>query len=70
MTATLPAAGDKYDQRNEAETRNLVVRAFAQFFRRGSDVEVGAGRVILKSPDGTRWALTVADDGTVGADGL
>lgn len=34
----------------------------------GTNIELGATeRLIVRSPDGTRWFLTVADDGTVGA---
>jgi hypothetical protein len=34
--------------------------------KRGRDVEIAPGRLVLTAPDGSRWALTVADDGTLG----
>jgi hypothetical protein len=39
-------------------------------FKRGGDVELDAGRIILRSPDGARWALTVSNAGVVGATSL
>lgn len=38
--------------------------------REGADIEVGDARLILRSPDGTRFQVTVADDGTLSATAL
>lgn len=50
------------------EWRREIERADRNNLKRGRDIEAGAGRVILTSPNGTRYALTVANDGTLGTE--
>lgn len=44
--------------------------------KKGADIELSQGdgvrteRLIMTSPDGTRWSITVADDGTISATSL
>lgn len=64
---SLPSAPSAYSRDEQNRTRADLDRRDQQNLKRGRDIEVGQGRVIVGSPDGTRWALTVADDGTVGA---
>jgi hypothetical protein len=53
-------APDIYDRRNEASFRALVKAAIEACFGRGRDVEIGAGRLILKdSVTGARYAVSV-----------
>ena len=59
-----PAA---YDRADQTALRESVQRADAANLKRGRDVEVGRGRVILTAPGGQRFALVVADDGELGA---
>lgn len=66
----LPRPPDTYDVRDQAETRSIVERAFGSVHKRGEDVEVGDARLILKSPNGARWSITVSDAGVLGATAL
>ena len=34
-------------------------------FKNGQDLQLGDERIILRSPDGTAYAIVVADDGTL-----
>jgi hypothetical protein len=53
-------APDLYDRRNEASFRALVKGGIDGCFRRGQDVEIGAGRLIVKdSVTGARYAIAV-----------
>lgn len=55
-----------YDQQNESETRAEIERADAQNRKRGQDIELGqTERLIMRSPDGTRWSITVDNIGDV-----
>jgi hypothetical protein len=38
--------------------------------KKGADIELLADRLILRSPDGARWAITVDNAGVVGATAL
>ena len=56
----------QYDQQNESETRAEIERADAQSRKRGQDIELGqTERLIMRSPDGTRWSITVDNVGDV-----
>jgi hypothetical protein len=53
-------APDNYDRRNEASFRALVKAGLEACFSRGRDVEIGAGRLILKdSVTGARYAVAM-----------
>lgn len=52
------------DQRN---LRFQLEQADAQNHKRNRDVEIGAARLILTSPDGSRWALAVSNLGVLTA---
>lgn len=56
-----------YSRADEFERNRALELADMQNHKRGRDIEVGAGRVIIKSPDGTRWEITVSNAGVVGA---
>lgn len=56
-----------YSRADELERNRALELADMQNHKRGRDIEVGAGRVIVKSPDGTRWEITVSNAGVVGA---
>lgn len=63
----LPRAPDQYDRRNETQ-RNLVIElADQQTHKRDEDLEIGAARLILKSPDGTRYQVKVDNSGNLSA---
>lgn len=63
----LPRAPAAY-QPNEVQIAfTLIERADQQNHKRGRDIEIHPGRLILTSPNGTRWSLTVDNSGTVSA---
>jgi hypothetical protein len=69
----LPQAPDKYDASNERQARGILEQADQGYFKKGQDVELvgqdGAltrsARLILRSPNGTRWSITVSNAGAV-----
>jgi hypothetical protein len=63
----LPAPPSRYDPSREADRNRLLEQADLQNHKRGRDLFVAPGRVVIVSPDGTAWALTVSDTGTVSA---
>jgi|TARA_R100001463_G_scaffold109671_1_gene164339 hypothetical protein len=63
----LPNVGEQFDALQERQ-RNLTIElADGQNHKRDQDIEVGAARLIIKSPNGTRYELKVSDSGTVSA---
>lgn len=66
----LPRPAHTYDIRDQAESRSATERAIDTTHKRGEDVEVSPGRLIIKSPNGTRWSVTVSNAGVVGATAL
>ena len=63
----LPAAPDRYDRQIETQRNLLIELADAQSHKRDEDVEVGAARLIVQSPNGTRYELKVDNSGNVSA---
>jgi hypothetical protein len=63
----LPRPPERYDARDQSETRVQLERAYDASHKRGADVEIGAARLILRSPNGTRYSITVSDTGTLSA---
>lgn len=72
MALTLPRAPAAYDPRSEQTVRGLIEAADRDNLKRGRDLDLGnaTAGLILISPDGSRWRLTVADDGTLAAVGV
>jgi hypothetical protein len=66
----LPAAGVRWEPGRDNDRNRLLEQADRMNHKRGRDIEVSPGRLVISSPDGTRWSITVADDGTVAAEAL
>jgi|TARA_R100001480_G_scaffold15707_1_gene24598 hypothetical protein len=66
----LPAATIDYNQQNVGQTNLAIEQADALNHKKNQDLEVGAARLVLKSPDGTRYSITVDNSGNVGATAL
>jgi hypothetical protein len=66
----LPTAPDKYDRSTQQKAQAIAEQADAQNLKRGVDIEMGKARVILTSPAGHRFALTVSDTGVVSTTAL
>ena len=58
----LPRSSDKYDPRDQDATRALIEREDLINFKRNQDVEIRT-RLILASPNGTRYQVTVSNLG-------
>ncbi|MDD9727227.1 hypothetical protein PVV74_17335 [Roseovarius sp. SK2] len=66
----LPNVPAQYRAATEKERNRTLELADRQNRKRRDDVEIGDERLILKSPDGTRFNITVANDGTISATSL
>lgn len=66
----LPAPAPQYDQANEAAMRRALEQEDRRNRKAGADVEIGSERLVLKSPNGTRWSVTVSNAGVVSATSL
>lgn len=62
----LAPAPPGYGRGDLDRTRRQIEQADAQNLKKGQDIEVGSSRVILTSPNGTRYALTVDNAGVLG----
>ena len=63
----LPAAPEKYSDIDTNKMNLQIEQADQLNHKKNQDVEVGAARLILKSPNGTRYSITVNNSGQVGA---
>jgi len=72
MSLTLPRAPAAYDAMNEQSVRGLLEAADRECLKRGRDLDLGPPvcGLILVSPNGSRWRLTVGDDGALTTIGL
>jgi len=52
-----------------AQAYRIVEQGLNSSVQNGQDYEVGAGKIWVTSPDGTRYYITVADDGTLTTNG-
>jgi|13_taG_2_1085334.scaffolds.fasta_scaffold01870_9 phosphosulfolactate phosphohydrolase-like enzyme len=63
----LPEAQRNYDFVQENQRNNLIEQADNLNRKKNQDIELRGERLILQSPNGTRFSITVADNGTVSA---
>lgn len=66
----LPDPGGNYNAVRERVRNQQIEMADAQNHKRNRDIEVGGGRVILTSPNGARWYLTIDNLGNITATAL
>ena len=66
----LPNAGIKYHRNDVQRAHSEIERADSENFKRRQDVEIGDARLILKSPNGTRYSVTVDNSGNLSASSL
>ncbi len=67
MSLALPTPAFAYDPRDQAQLRRALEREDRNNRKSNADVEVGANRLVLKSPNGARWSITVSNAGVVSA---
>ena len=66
----LPTAGVKYHRNDVQRAYSEIERADSENHKKRQDIEVGDARLILKSPDGTRYSVTVDNSGNLSASSL
>jgi hypothetical protein len=66
----LPTAPDVYNAIDTNKMNLLIEQADGLNHKKNQDIEVGAARLILKSPNGTRYSITVDNSGNLGATAL
>ena len=58
----LPGAPNAYDRSDQARVRDTIQRADAENLKRGRDVELGRGRLIVTDgATGLRYALSMTE---------
>lgn len=73
---TLPQPPERYVQTTEEERNRQIQSEFSRTYKRDEDLEITGGtasrdqRLILRSPNGTRWKITVSNAGTISATSL
>jgi len=63
----LAKAPDGYNQPDQEDTRFLITQADKQNVKKGDDIYFTRNRLIIASPDGARWALSVDNAGALTA---
>jgi hypothetical protein len=63
----LPRPAPRYDMQDQAEMRIAIERADDLAHKRNRDVEIGAARLILTAPNGTRYVVSVSNAGAIQA---
>lgn len=66
----LPGVPPTYQPGVENERNRSIDLADRQNRKTGQDVEIGGERLILTSPNGTRWSVTVSDLGVLSTTSL
>ena len=62
----LPRPAPAYDAADQAQTRGAIERADAASLKHGGDIQMRGGRLILYSPNGSAFYLTVSNAGALG----
>ena len=66
----LPTPNDRYDRVTISQTNLAIAQADYLNHKKNQDIEVGDGRVILKSPNGTRYKIAVDNSGNLSASAI
>ena len=66
----LPPSPESYAREADQTMRSMLQQANDQNHKRLRDVEISPGRLIIQSPDGTRWSIEVDNSGNVSATSL
>lgn len=62
----LPNPAPRYTQSDEEVRNERILKGFGRALGRGEDLYLVNGeKLVLQSPNGTRYYLAVADDGTL-----
>lgn len=63
----LPRPAESYDVRIESQRNLFIEQADYDNHKKRQDLELGDARLILKSPNGTRYSVTVDNSGNLAA---
>lgn len=63
----LPNPPNRYDPQAQAALQRTLEQEDTNNFKRGTDLALGKERIILLSPNGTRYAITVSNTGVLSA---
>lgn len=63
----LPQPPATYSPRTEVERNRQLEQSNRANHKRGQDVEIGNARLILTSPNGTRYSVAVDNTGAISA---
>jgi hypothetical protein len=63
----LPKPALVYDTKDQAELRRALEREDRNNRKNNADVELSANHLVLRSPNGARWSVTVSNAGVVSA---
>lgn len=63
----LPPPANGYSRTDQQDIRFRIEQADRENHKRNRDVEIGVGRLILTSPNGTRYSITVDNAGVISA---
>lgn len=72
----LPSPAQQYDATGEANFRKILEQTDAQNYKRNQDVEIGSkkitppNRLILCSPNGSKYEILVSNSGVLSASAL
>lgn len=67
MSLSLQKPPPAYDASDQAQLRRALEREDRNNRKSNADVEIGVNRLVLKSPNGARWSITVSNAGAVSA---
>ena len=62
----LPTPSQAYDPMIQSEINRSIELGDSQNLKKDGDLEVGNGRIVLTSANGTRYKLTVDNSGNLG----
>jgi len=62
----LPTPSQSYDPIIQSEINRSIELGDSQNLKKDGDLEVGNGRIVLTSANGTRYKLTVDNSGNLG----
>jgi hypothetical protein len=63
----LPDATGEYSQQQEQQKNLLLEQADTLNVKKFQDIEIGDAKLILKSPNGSRFSVTVDNSGNLAA---
>lgn len=66
----LPDPGSAYSGPRERLRNQQIEMADQQNHKRNRDLELGGGRLIMQSPNGARWSVTIDNLGNITATAL